>query len=373
MPLCSHILIVDDSRIFRAALEASLAGQEGIEIVGSVFSGEKALEFIKASPLDLVTLDVEMPGMGGIETLKAIQRINAGKPPGTDVGVVMVSAYTKRGADITIQALQEGAFDFVTKPSGPQREDNLNLLRQQLLGKIRLFMAERQRKLAALQPAVLQLANSAKQGLRANKTRSLQAAHRQPVRAIVVAASTGGPKALEILLPDLVRRVDLPILVVQHMPPKFTQSLAENLARLSGCAVVEASNGDVVREKSVYIAPGGKHLLLRSDCGQLTIGLNEQAPENGCRPSADVLFRSAATALQGGVLAIVLTGMGRDGTAGLGAIKRAGGYALVQDEDTSVVWGMPGSAVEAGLADDILPLGEIAEAVEAHLVSICTD
>ena len=328
MPRCAQILIVDDSRIFRAAVEASLAGQEGIEIVGSVFSGEKALEVIKASPPDLVTLDVEMPGMGGIETLKAIQQINAGKATGTEVGVIMVSTYTQRGADITVQALQAGAFDFVTKPSGPQQDENVNLLRQQLLSKIRLFMGERKRKMAAMEPAVLQLAKNASQASRSGGVRALQSVHRQAVRAIVIAASTGGPKALEILLPDLVRRVNLPILVVQHMPPRFTQSLAENLARLSGSVVVEASDGDVVHEKSVYIAPGGKHMLLRSDRGRLLMGLNDQSPENGCRPSADVLFRSAAAAIQGGVLAIVLTGMGRDGTAGLGAIKRAGGCLL---------------------------------------------
>jgi len=373
MPRCAQLLIVDDSRIFRAVLETSLAGQEDIEILGSVFSGEKALEFIKASPPDLVTLDVEMPGMGGLETLKAIQQINAGKAPGTEVGVVMVSAYTKRGADITVQALQAGAFDFVTKPSGPQQEENLNILRQQLLSKIRLFMAERNRKLAVTDPAALQLVGSAKQASHARGTRSLPMAQRPAVRAIVIAASTGGPKALEILLPDLVRRVDLPILVVQHMPPKFTQSLAENLARLSCSIVVEASDGDAVRGKCVYIAPGGKHLLLRSDRGRLRIGLNEQSPENGCRPSADVLFRSAAAATQGGLLAIVLTGMGRDGTAGLGAVKRAGGYALVQDRGTSVVWGMPGSAVEAGLADEVLPLGEIAKAAETLAASIKTN
>ena len=373
MPPPAHVLIVDDSRIFRGAIEAALAGQEDIAIAGSVFSGEKALEFIKASPPDLVTLDVEMPGIGGLETLKAIQRMNAGKAPGMEVGVVMVSAYTRRGADITVQALQAGAFDFVTKPGGPQPEENVNILRQQLLGKIRLFIAERNRKRAVTEPAAGQPAKHAKQVARSGGMRSLPPPPRQAIRAIVIAASTGGPKALETLLPDLVRRVDLPILVVQHMPPKFTQSLAENLARLSGGAVVEAGEGDAVGKKSVYIAPGGKHLLVRSDRGRLIVGLNEQAPENGCRPSADVLFRSAATAIQGGVLAIVLTGMGRDGTAGLGAIKRAGGYAIVQDQGTSVVWGMPGSAVEAGLADVVLPLGEIAAAVEALVGSIKTD
>jgi two-component system, chemotaxis family, protein-glutamate methylesterase/glutaminase len=365
MPPPAQVLIVDDSRIFRAALEASLAGQEDIAIVGSVFSGEKALEFIKASPPNLVTLDVEMPGIGGLETLRAIQRINAERAPGREVGVIMVSAYTKRGADITVQALQAGAFDFVAKPSGSQAEENAQILRQQLLGKIRLYMAQRHRKLAAMDPAAAPPPQRVGQISRSSPASLLPTPHRKAIRVIVIAASTGGPKALETLLPDLVRRVDLPIMVVQHMPPKFTQSLAESLARLSGSAVAEARDGEAVCEKSVYIAPGGKHLLLRSDQGRWLIGVNEQSPENGCRPSADVLFRSAAAAAQGGVLAIVLTGMGRDGTAGLGAIRRAGGLALVQDELTSVVWGMPGSAVEAGLADEVLPLGAIATAVEA--------
>jgi two-component system chemotaxis response regulator CheB len=175
---------------------------------------------------------------------------------------------------------------------------------------------------------------------------------------------------LETLLPDLIRRVDLPILIVQHMPPKFTHSLAQSLSRVSQGDVAEAYEGEPLCDKRIYLAPGGKHLFLRSEQGRLVLGLNEQPSENGCRPSADVLFRSAAAVLGNGVLAIVLTGMGRDGTAGLGAIKRAGGYALVQDEATSVVWGMPGSAAEAGLADEILPLCEIAAAVEALVSSV---
>jgi len=197
----------------------------------------------------------------------------------------------------------------------------------------------------------------------------LQTVPRRAIRALVIAASTGGPKALETLLPGLRERTDVPILVVQHMPPKFTQSLANSLSRQARGTVVEARDGDVVRAQTTYIAPGGKHLLLRHDQGRLVIGVNEQPPENGCRPSADVLFRSAAVALRGDLVAVVLTGMGRDGTAGLGAVKRAGGYAVVQDEATSVVWGMPGSAVEAGVADEVMPLGAIADAVAQLLAS----
>ena len=148
MPPRARVLIVDDSRIFRSALEAALAGQEGIDVVGSVFSGQKAVEFIQANPPDVVTLDVEMPGMDGLETLRAIQRFNAGRAPGAAVGVIMVSAYTKHGADVTIRALQDGAFDFVTKPAGPNPEENRSTLQQQLSGKIHLFMAGRRRRLA---------------------------------------------------------------------------------------------------------------------------------------------------------------------------------------------------------------------------------
>jgi two-component system chemotaxis response regulator CheB len=346
----ARVLIVDDSRIFRAALEAALSGEEGIEIVGSVFSGAKALEFIRANPPEMVTLDVEMPGMDGLETLKAIRQFCA--ESGKEIGVIMVSAHTKRGANVTVQALQHGAFDFITKPSGLQTEENLALLRQQLASKICLFMAELRRRETAKRRNARQRADRPREN------------RRRMIKAIVVASSTGGPRALGELLPDLSRCADVPILVVQHMPPKFTKSLADSLSRTVAVPVAEAEDGERLEEKRIYLAPGGKHLFLRQDGDELFLGLNEQPPENGCRPSADVLFRSAAAALQGGVLAIVLTGMGRDGTGGLGAIKRAGGYAIVQDESTSVVWGMPGSAVEAGLADEILPLGEIAAAAE---------
>ena len=368
MPSPASVLIVDDSRIFRCALEASLAGQDGIEVVGSVFSGQKALEFVQVTPPDVVTLDVEMPGMNGLETLRAIQRLNATRSPDAAVGVIMVSAHTKRGAEVTMQALRDGAFDFVAKPSGPNTDENLQRLRQQLLTRIHQFLHSRKRA-AAVQPATEATVSPPFPQVSPRRRRQwLQAVPRRAVRALVIAASTGGPRALETLLPALRQRTDLPILVVQHMPPKFTSSFAESLARLSGSTVVEAKDGDLVRAQTTYIAPGGKHLLLRLDQGRLVTGVNEQPPENGCRPSADVLFRSAAAALYGDLVAVVLTGMGRDGTAGLGAVKRAGGYSLVQDEATSVVWGMPGSAVEVGVADEVVPLGAIADAV-AQLVA----
>ena len=351
------VLIVDDSRLFRSALEESLAGQQEIAVVGSVFSGAKAMEFIRDSAPDIVTLDVDMPGMDGLAVLEQIQQFNATRSAGEAVNVIMVSAFTQRGADVTVKALQAGAFDFVTKPSGPSQDTNLAALRDELVAKI-LACVRRQRRSA---PA------TSVHSQPAARRPAIPSVLRRPsaMRAIVIGASTGGPRVLSALLPELCALVDLPILVVQHMPPDFTRSLAESLARQAGRAVVEAADGTAVKQGAVLVAPGGKHLLLRGSPTTPVAGLTDQPPENGCRPSADVLFRSAAAVLRNQVVAVILTGMGRDGTVGLGAIHRAGGHVIAQDEASSTVWGMPGSAVEAGFADQVLPADQIARAVAA--------
>jgi two-component system chemotaxis response regulator CheB len=345
-----QVLIVDDSRLFRSALEQALGGQDDIKVVGSVFSGAKALEFIARTPPDVVTLDVEMPGMNGLETLEQIQRLGAERP----IGVVMVSAFTKRGAEITVKALQAGAFDFVTKPSGASAEENLATLRDEVVAKIRACARHR---------SVVR----ARAGVAAVIPPPPLVPRAAPFRALVIGASTGGPRALSTLLPELSALVDLPILIVQHMPSGFTSSLADSLARETKRTVVEAADDTPLETGSIHIAPGGRHLVIRGSAAAARVGLNDQPPENGCRPSADVLFRSAATVFGGAVAAIILTGMGRDGTAGAGAIKRAGGYVFAQDEATSVVWGMPGSAVEAGVSDQVLPLNQLGRSVSTFV------
>ncbi len=343
------VLIVDDSRLFRAAVEQALAGQPDIAVVGSVFSGAKALEFIRATPPRVVTLDVEMPGLDGVATLEQIQAFNAGRPPDKTVGVIMVSAFTRRGADVTVRALEAGAFDFVTKPSGPSAEANVATLRDELLPRVRAC-ARRRATTYVPRPAPPPVA-----------------APRPPRRRaafalVAIGSSTGGPRALSELLPDLCRRISLPVLLVQHMPPNFTRSLAESLARLTQQVVVEATDGMSLSSARVFVAPGGRHMVLRGSAASPIVGLSDAPPENGCRPSADVLFRSTAAMFGPGVLALILTGMGNDGTKGLAAVRRAGGYVIAQDEVTSVVWGMPGSAVEAGVVDEIRGIRDIAQA-----------
>lgn len=351
------VLIVDDSRLFRAALEEALAGQSDLAVVGSVHNGAKAMEFIRKSPPALVTLDVEMPVMDGLAVLEQIQQFNAGRPAGSEVSVIMVSAFTRRGAEVTIKALQSGAFDFVTKPSGPSPEANLNALRDELAVKIRACIHRRRNR--ATRPEKISGRPPSAEALRRPSAKP------RLVRAVVVGASTGGPRALVAMLPELCKLTDLPILIVQHMPPEFTRSLAESLARQTGRTVAEGIDGAPIQKGSVYVAPGGKHLLVRGTAQTPAIGLTDQPPENGCRPSADVLFRSAAAVFRGEVVAVILTGMGCDGTAGLGAIHRAGGHVIAQDEASSVVWGMPGSAVNAGVTDEVLPIDRIAKAVSA--------
>ncbi len=345
-----RVLIVDDSRIFRSVIEESLAGRSDIQVVGSVWSGQKAIEFAQATPPDFVTLDIEMPGMNGIETLKGLRELGAQRK--IPLGVLLVSSHTSRGAAITIQGLEEGAFDFITKPHGPDPLANAALLREQLLEKIDAFKSRR----------------FVRSDVNSNPVSQHPSPRRETrFRAIVIGSSTGGPEALASLLPKLTPHCPVPIFLVQHLPPGFTHYFASSLARRCGTRIIEAEEGMRVQAGIVYLAPGGKHLMLhRDDEGVLTV-LGDAPPECGCRPSADVLFRSASMAYRGQVLTVVLTGMGVDGTKGAMVLKRAGAHIMVQDEATSVVWGMPRSVVAAGIADEVLPISKIGAALRSHL------
>jgi two-component system chemotaxis response regulator CheB len=354
MPEPLSVLIVDDSRVFRTALAQALSEVADARVAGSVWNGVKALEFLRGNPVDLVTLDVEMPEMGGLETLQAIQQLNQERPDARPIEVLLISAYTSRGAAVTIDGLERGAFDFIAKPDDTVADAGA-YLRSELERKTRTLRLRRLR----------QVHESASTQLTPGKTSSRASARlSRPIRLIAIGVSTGGPAALARLLPELCRAVSTPIVIAQHMPAGFTAHLAASLARRCGSRVVEASDGQVIEESVLYIAPGNRHLLLRKrEDDRLVSAVNDHPPVNGCRPSVDVLFRSITTACGAEAAGVILTGMGCDGAQGIGAMKRAGAATIAQDEATSVVWGMPRSAIEAGHIDHVLPLEQIASAL----------
>lgn len=361
-----RILIVDDSRLFRMAVAGALSDEPGFMVAGSERNGVTAMDFLRTNDdIDVVTLDLEMPEMNGLETLKAIRELNATRPREREIGVIMLSAHTTQGAQSTIAALSAGAFDFIAKPAEANQFESMASLKLQLPQRIRACHQRLRRIARPTLAAPPSRPESSPRPTLPHPPHAALAARPGQIQAIVIGVSTGGPRALLTLLPKLTSLTRLPIVIVQHMPPKFTASLAESLAKLCGSTLVtEAADNDPITAGHVYIAPGGKHLIVRRTlANQVVCGVNENPPENALRPNVDVMFRSAAQVWGGSVVAVILTGMGADGTRGLAPLKRAGAPVIVQDEATSVVWGMPGSAVTAGLADQVLPLESIADAV----------
>lgn len=354
------VLVVDDSRIYRSMIEAVLKRERNIEVVGSVWSGSKAIEFVGSNHVDMITLDLEMPEMDGIQTLKKLQEMGAAKRFKHEIGVIMLSAFTREGADTTMKALEYGAFDFITKPEFDSLDKNIESLRKQLTSKIHDFSAKHTslKRVETLPKRVV--VPIPKPATRRTVPTS--------IKAILIGISTGGPKALLEIMPDLSSSMlNIPIFIVQHMPPTFTQSLARSLnLKCSQHTVVECSHNDIVENDHIYIAPGGKHMVLKKNIsGKVMTVTNEDEPEEGCRPSVNVLFRSVVDVFAGNVVAIIMTGMGSDGTKGLVPLKSAGAYTIAQDEESCVVWGMPGSAVAANLVDDVVSLKKIPDAVNS--------
>ncbi len=350
------VLVVDDSKIYRGIIRRAIEKEDDIDIIGEAFNGKKALEFIHEKQVpDIVTLDIEMPEMNGVETLKEIMKFNEKHPPGTPfIGVLMVSSHSKPGAEITLNCLELGAFDFACKPNpGDNKNEKLEVLSKQLLSKMRIFYYSRDRQNLLSKVAAP-----------VTPVRVDSEMIKSEIRAIFVGSSTGGPKMLSTFLPDLTDKTDIPIFIVQHMPPLYTLSMSENLNRKCNASVTEAGNNTKVSPGNVYIAPGDKHLIVtkKSD-GSIATELTDAPPENNCKPAVDVLFRSAALVFGSACIAVVLTGMGNDGSAGLKPLKMKGVHVIAQDEATSVVWGMPRSAVEAGLTDEVLPIDKIASRI----------
>jgi two-component system, chemotaxis family, protein-glutamate methylesterase/glutaminase len=336
-----RVLVVDDSVVVRMLLSKALAASADVQLAGTAPNGAIALSKIPQLNPDVITLDIEMPGLDGIETLVQIRKLYPKLP------VIMFSTLTEQGAAITLEALSLGASDYMTKPSNTSSlASAMEQVRRELVAKV-IGLARRS-KATAFAPLPL-------------------VANRPPadrrIDILAIGTSTGGPNALVEVIPRLPKDFPIPTVIVQHMPPLFTRLLAERLNAQSELTVKEAEAGKPVEAGQVWVARGDHHMTVSRNGTEVLLNLDQEPPENSCRPAVDVLFRSVAQTYGSNVLAVVMTGMGSDGVRGAAHIRDAGGEILVQDEASSVVWGMPGAVVSAGLADRISPLSEISQAV----------
>jgi two-component system chemotaxis response regulator CheB len=347
-----RVLVVDDSVVIRRVLCDALASDPAIEVAGTASDGRIALAKIVQLKPDLITLDVEMPNMSGLETIAEIRKLNPKVP------VIMFSTLTERGATTTLDALALGASDYVAKPSNTGSLDvTMARIKQDLLPKIKALCGRRQ--IFASTPAAPLL----------SKNKAATAAAPRPaarIEILAIGTSTGGPNALAELLPAIPSDFPVPIVIVQHMPPLFTRMLAERLNKQTTIRVHEGQRGMKLEPGHAWIAPGDHHMTVERHGAAVQLATNQGPPENSCRPAVDVLFRSVAAAFGANTLAVVLTGMGFDGVLGSQVVRERGGRVYVQDEASSVVWGMPGQTAAAGFSDNIFPLNAMAAEIERH-------
>lgn len=365
-----RIMLVDDSAVIRRLLTDVLTSDPQLEVVGSAQNGQIALEKLPVLNPDLIVLDVEMPVMDGLETLTEIRKRQPRLP------VIMFSSITERGAVVTLEALARGANDYITKPANTgNMGKSLQRVRDELIPRIKAFCQHllspptpafpASRPLAAkppvsAKPAPAPLPVAPPVPIGAPPLRRPAAGLRSRVDVVAIGVSTGGPNALATLLSRLPAQFPAPIVIVQHMPPIFTRLLAERLATQTALSVAEGAAGEILQPGQIRLAPGGSHMVLERQGNRVYVQLNQDEPENSCRPAVDVLFRSVAAVYRSNTLAVILTGMGNDGFKGCEAIRNAGGQILVQDEASSVVWGMPGFVAKAGLADGQIALPQLA-------------
>ena len=368
-----RVMIVDDAIVVRGLLVRWIEAEAGLQVVASLRSGREAIEQVERTNPDVVILDVDMPDIDGITALPLLFEKRR------DLVVIMSSTLTRRNAEVSLRALSLGAADYIPKPESNREITNSASFRRDLIEKIRALGARRKQRLSsarALPWAVPAVRPGPMGGHGAGlrhavvpdtapalepATFKLRALPSAPPRILLIGSSTGGPQALGAIVGRIGGVIDqAPVLITQHMPPTFTTILAEILGRTSDRPVHEAIDGEVLRAGRIYIAPGGRHLRVVRRDGVPSVALDDGSQINFCKPAVDPMFSSAAEAWGSWNLALVLTGMGSDGTRGAADIVAAGGSVIAQDEATSVVWGMPGSAANAGICSAILPLNQIA-------------
>ncbi len=351
-PTKMRVLIVDDAVVVRKTLSDAIGRDAALEVAGTASNGRFALAKFPALKPDIVLLDIEMPEMDGLETVRQLRKIDARVP------IIMFSTLTERGASATLEALTLGATDYVTKPSNRDMAETLEAVSRELIPRIRALCHLPEAHAVVVPKPPTPPAAQWKQRLLA------------PVQVVAIGVSTGGPDALARLLPSLPADLPVPMLIAQHMPPIFTSLLAARLSAKSALPVRECKSGEPLQPGCAVLAPGDFHMVVsQEDVPRLRV--HQGARENYCRPSVDVLFRSVAQVYGGRALAVILTGMGQDGLKGCEALRGLGARIYVQDEASSVVWGMPGFVVRSGLAHKILPLDQIgAEIVRATTMQI---
>ncbi len=361
-----RVMLVDDSAVIRGFLARWLKEESDIEVVASVSNGAIAVrDFAKAKP-DVVILDIEMPEMDGMTALpKLIQQ-------DPDVKVIMASTLTLRNADISMKALSMGAADYIPKPESTRVAGDKEAFQRDLVEKVRALGARRRSKIGIpvaekrveAKPSTSEPVKSSPSGLYKNSEIVLRKSSLSLMpEALAIGSSTGGPQALFKLFEKLKGNITKPIFITQHMPATFTSILAEHLTKIAGVSCKEAEDGEVIKDKQIYLAPGDWHMTVVKDGGEARISLNQDPPENFCRPAVDPMLRSLNSAYGGRVLTVILTGMGHDGQKGSEVMAKAGAPVIAQDEATSVVWGMPGAVATTGLSTAVLPLDEIPSAI----------
>ncbi|OJU26027.1 MAG: chemotaxis response regulator protein-glutamate methylesterase [Nitrobacter sp. 62-13] len=354
-----RVMVVDDSVVIRGLISRWIEAEPDMMVAASLRTGLDAVSQVERANPDVVVLDIEMPGLDGIS---ALPQLLAKKP---DLIIIMASTLTRRNAEISFKAMSLGAADYIPKPESTREIAAADIFKHDLIQKIRNLAAKRRRPAAVAAPPLAphEPAPSPAQAAPApaQPAPALRSFSLLPPRVLLIGSSTGGPQALMTLVAGIGPVIDtVPVLITQHMPPTFTTILAEHLARVAGRPVQEGVHEEAVKPGRIYIAPGGRHMrVVRKGMGGV-IALDDGPPVNFCKPAVDPLFTSAIDIWQGGILAVILTGMGSDGMRGGKQIVAAGGSVIAQDEASSVVWGMPGAAAQAGICAAVLPLQQIA-------------